>query len=200
MQISHSSATPTTTRRGVSGPLAAVLAAALLAASGGAAAAAPARAAAAAGPSEFHADLRPMPVDDETKTVIAGHGQVRASFDGRRLTISADFEGLASPATEAFLMQSPYIAVPGTKIFDLTVAKADRGQVSGTVTLNRAQAAALRQGNLYVQVNSEKAPPGYIWGPRGTVWGWLLPANEQAPDGVPQQGSWYIPAITAPAR
>jgi hypothetical protein len=157
-------------------------------------------ASAAAAPSSFQTDLRPMPVDDETKAVIAGHGRATAAWDGRALSVQGTFEGLPSNATEAFLMQSPYIAVPGRKIADLTVTRSTAGEVTGSVRLNRAQAEALRTGNLYIQVNSEKAPPGYKWGPQGTVWGWLLPAHETVGPGVPQMGEFYVPRITSAAR
>ena len=42
------------------------------------------------------------------------------------------------------------------------------GTFKGTVTLSPAQAAAFVKGLLYVQVQSEKAPDGNLWG-------WLTP-------------------------
>jgi len=149
---------------------------------------------------DYQTELRPMPVDDETKAFIGGQGQARASFEGGVLTVTGTFDGLLSDATQAMLMESPHIAVPGKKSADLTVTRATGGQVSGTLRLNRAQAAALRTGRLYIQINAEKAPPGYHWGPRGSVWGWLLPAHETAAPGVPQQGGWFLPQLDTPKR
>jgi len=149
---------------------------------------------------DYQADLRPMPVDDETKAFIAGQGEARASFEGGVLTLSGTFDGLLSNATQAMLMESPHIAVPGKKSADLTVTQATSGEVTGTLRLNRAQQAALRTGRLYIQINAEKAPPGYHWGPRGTVWGWLLPAHETVAQGVPQQGHWFLPQLDTPKR
>ena len=154
--------------------------------------------AAPAATAAYQADLLPMPVDDETKAFIAGRGAAKGSYDGRSLTVTGKFTGLASKATEAFLLQSPYIAVPGKKIFNLTVTKATDGDVSGTLKLTRAQAAALRTGNLYIQINAEGAPPGYAWGPKGSVWGWLLPQHETVAAGVPQQGHWFLPQLDTP--
>lgn len=154
--------------------------------------------AAPAAKAAYQADMRPMPVDDETKAFIAGHGAATATYDGRSLTVTGKFAGLASKATEAFLLQSPYIAVPGKKIFNLTVTKATDGDVSGTLKLTPAQAAALRTGNLYIQINAEGAPPGYAWGPKGSVWGWLLPQHETVAAGVPQQDHWFLPQLDTP--
>ena len=141
-----------------------------------------------------------MPLDDETKAVIAGRGNATASFDGRKLNVKGDFGGLPSNATEAALFLSPHIGVPGTRVLALTVTKATAGSLSGSFTLSAAQAKALRTGNLYIQVNSEKAPPGYEWGPMGTLWGWLLPTHETVGPNVPQQGKWFIPQLDTPKR
>jgi hypothetical protein len=39
--------------------------------------------------------------------------------------------------------------------------------VSGVVELSRAEAQALRDGRIYLQIDSEPAP-------EGNLWGWLL--------------------------
>jgi hypothetical protein len=154
----------------------------------------------AASAADYVADLGPMPLDDETKAFIAGRGHAEAAVDGSRLTVTGDFRGLPSDATVAHLFLSPAIGVPGQRILPLTVTGRAEGRLSGTVTLSTAQRRALRTGRLYVQIDSEKAPPGYAWGPKGTLWGWLLPAHEVAPPGVPQQGRWFIPQLDTPAR
>jgi hypothetical protein len=55
----------------------------------------------------------------------------------------------------------------GPVIADLTVSKATSGTISGTVDLNSQQLDSLRKGGLYIQLHSEKAPDGVLWG-------WLL--------------------------
>jgi hypothetical protein len=94
----------------------------------------------------------------------------KASLNGRQLTVSGDFQGLVTPATTAQIYDGLGIAIPGPKAFDLTVSQATSGTVSGTVTLTPKQAAALRAGHFYIQVNSQKAPDGNLTG-------WLLPPH-----------------------
>jgi hypothetical protein len=149
---------------------------------------------------DYQANLGPMPLDDETKSVIAGRGDATASYDGKSLSVRGKFAGLPSNATKANLFLSPHIGVPGTRVLALTITESTSGTLSGSFKLTSAQAKALRTGNLYIQVDSEKAPPGYEWGPKGTLWGWLLPAHETAGQGVPQQGKWFIPQLDTPKR
>jgi CHRD domain-containing protein len=59
--------------------------------------------------------------------------------------------------------------IPGPVIpnIELAATKAEKGTVSGTVELTPDQIADLRNGRLYVQIQSERAPDGNLWG-------WLL--------------------------
>lgn len=149
---------------------------------------------------DYQANLGPMPLDDETKTVIAGRGETTASSDGKTLTVKGEFHGLPSNATEAHIFMSPVAGVPGKQILNLEVTKAASGTISGEFKLTSAQATALRTGKLYIQINSEKAPDAYPWGPKGTLWGWLFPAHETVGQDVPQQDHWFIPQIDTPSR
>ena len=149
---------------------------------------------------DYQADLGPMPLDDETKAVIAGRGEAEARLDGARLTVSGRFRGLPSRATAAHLLIGPAIGVPGSKALALAVSGGTDGTIAGRYRLSKAQAAALRTGRLYVQIDSEQAPPGYSWGPKGTLWGWLLPAHARATPGVPQRGAWFLPQLDTPRR
>jgi hypothetical protein len=149
---------------------------------------------------DYQTNLGPMPLDDETKAVIAGRGEATASYDGKTLTVKGSFKGLPSNATEAHLFLSEHIGVPGKQVLDLSVSKATGGTLSGSFALTAEQADALRRGCLYVQINSEKAPPGYSWGPKGTLWGWLLPKHAVAGQNVPQYGHWFIPQLDTPSR
>ena len=101
-------------------------------------------------------------------STVAGDGSASAQLTGSTLVIKGSFEGLLSPATTAQVHQSTVTGVAGPAIFDLTITHAARGTISGSVDLTPEQAEAFRQGRLYVQVNSEKAPAGNLWG-------WLLP-------------------------
>jgi hypothetical protein len=148
--------------------------------------------------SSFQTNLGPMPLDDETKAVIAGRGEATAVLDGNKVTVKGSFHGLPSNATEAHIFTSPVAGVPGKQILDLDVTKATSGTIAGTFRLSAQQAKDLRTGKLYIQINSEKAPPGYSWGPKGTLWGWLFPAHETAGQDVPQQGHWFIPQLDTP--
>ena len=157
----------------------------------------------AAGPAraaDYQTNLGPMPLDDETKAVIAGRGNATASYDGKTLAVKGSFKGLPSNATEAHLLLSQHIGVPGHQVLDLTVTKSTSGTLSGSFALTAEQSDALRTGRLYIQINSEKAPPGYSWGPKGTLWGWLLPAHKTVGQNVPQQGHWFIPQLDTPSR
>jgi len=149
---------------------------------------------------DYQVSLGPMPLDDETKAVIAGRGAATATSDGKTLTVKGEFHGLPSNATEAHLFTSLAPGVPGTKILDLDVTKSTSGTVSGSFKLSGAQATALRTGKLYIQINSEKAPDTYPWGPKGTLWGWLLPAHETVGQNVPQQDHWFLPQYDTPQR
>jgi hypothetical protein len=149
---------------------------------------------------QYQANLGPMPLDDETKAVIAGRGEATATLSGRTLTIEGRFGGLPSNATKALLALSPAIGVPGKPAHEFALPAATEGVLSTSIRLSSAEAEALRTGRLYLQIDSEKAPPGYSWGPQGTLWGWLLPAHETAGQDMPQQGHWFIPQLDTPAR
>jgi hypothetical protein len=54
--------------------------------------------------------------------------------------------------------------VRGPAIQDLTISKAVSGTISGSADLTPPQLENLRKGGLYVQIYSEKAPEGVLWG------------------------------------
>ena len=147
---------------------------------------------------DYQTNLGPMPLDDETKLVIQGHGEATASSDGKTMTVKGSFHGLPSNATDAHIFISPVAGVPGKSIFDLDVTKSTSGTISGNFKLSGAQATALRTGKLYIQINSEKAPDNLPWGPKGTLWGWLFPAHQSGGANVPQQDHWFIPQLETP--
>jgi hypothetical protein len=86
---------------------------------------------------------------------------------GTKLTVNGTFEGLKTPATVARLHGAVMAGVRGPAIQDLTISKAVSGTITGTVDLTTPQLENLRKGGLYVQIHSEKAP-------EGALWGWLI--------------------------
>lgn len=123
-------------------------------------------------PKTFKTRLAPVPIDISMQATVAGSGTVSATLTGTKLAITGSFDGLKSPATTAQLHRSPVRGVRGPSIADLVVTKAEgtSGTLSGTVELSAVQVADLEKGRLYVQLHSEKAPDGNLWG-------WLTAAD-----------------------
>lgn len=115
----------------------------------------------------FKARLSPVPADARTRASLAGSGSATATLQGSKLTVTGSFEGLVSAATTANLHSAVAAGVRGPAIADLTIAKATSGMLSGSADLTPEQLANLHHGGIYVEIHSEKAPDGVIWG-------WLL--------------------------
>ena len=111
--------------------------------------------------------LSTVPIDLETKAHVTGRGSASAVLSGSRLSITGSFEGLSGPATEARLHEGPVTGVRGSAIFDLIVTTAPSGEITGSVDLSPEQIQALGEGRLYIQIHSEPAT-------EGNLWGWLL--------------------------
>ncbi len=118
-------------------------------------------------PETFSARLTMMPIEVATRADVTGSGSGFAVLDGRRLHISGSFSGLRGPATVARLHEGAATGIRGAALFQLTVAAAVGGVFSGDVELSREQVGSLRLGRLYIQIHSETAP-------EGNLWGWLL--------------------------
>jgi hypothetical protein len=116
----------------------------------------------------FKARLSPVPINVAMMATIAGNGSLTATLSGKQLTIQGNFDGLKSPATTAQIHRGPKgIRGPAIANFQLAVTNAVKGTVSGTLELSPDQMADLRNGLWYVQIQSERAPDGNLWG-------WLL--------------------------
>src|SRR4051812_39703297 len=117
-------------------------------------------------PKTFKARLSPVPIDMSMQATVAGLGAVTATLTGSKLSITGTFEGLKSAATTAQLHKSAARGVRGPKVFDLTVTKPDgtSGTLSGMFDLTPVQVTDLQSGRMYVQLHSEKAPDGNLWG------------------------------------
>ena len=122
---------------------------------------------ASAGGRVFHARLSTVPIDLGMASTIAGSGSVTATLKGRTLTFTGKFSGLRTPATVVRLHRGPNRGLRGDAVADLTATPESSGEISGTVELTPALVEDLEKGRLYVQLHSEKAP-------EGNLWGWLI--------------------------
>jgi len=142
---------------------------------------------------QFATRLTAVAYDGAMRANVQGDGQVTATLDGNKLTLTGRFEALPSAATTARLYSGPGIGVPGTAILDVELSGQTDGTLSGSFTLNSKQLAALRQGHVYVQINSQKAP-------EGNLWGWLLPAHPFPGADVPEKGQGFLPQLDVPGN
>ena len=111
----------------------------------------------------FRARLSPLPVSGRTVRTITGVGQIRATLDGNRLTVTGTYRGMSSPATAAHLhFGAP--GRPGAVAQPLEVTTSPEGEVSGTAELTDQQVDALQAQSLYVQIHSEDNPAGELRG------------------------------------
>ncbi len=112
-----------------------------------------------------------VPITPREQPDVTGKGSASGTLAGTRLTITGTFEGLPSPATGAQL----HLGVAkgargqGAAIADLTITKAARGDISGTVELTAEQAAAFREEKLFVQVYTDRGVEDH-----STLRGWFL--------------------------
>ncbi|HEX5278603.1 MAG TPA: CHRD domain-containing protein [Micropepsaceae bacterium] len=117
----------------------------------------------------YRTRLSVVPIDVAMQANVAGQGSVTATLQGNRLTVSGSAEGLRSPATVAEIHRGPP-GIPGPVILNLAVTKSAAPEISGTVDLTSSMVQDLKNGQLYVQVNSERAPDGNLRG-------WLMPTQ-----------------------
>jgi len=121
----------------------------------------------------FQTRLSPIAMDLLTRDSVAGVGRATAVLTNDTLTLSGVFEGLPSAVTSANLHQGIAVGARGNLAFKLAVSGSRQGVLNGVVRLRRDQAAALRSGRMYIQLQSEGAPDGHLWG-------WLLPVPSPA--------------------
>lgn len=119
---------------------------------------------------QYSTPLDPVAFDNSTVKNNVGSGHVTATLSGSTLTVSGDYAGMSSAATEAHLKMGTVPGTPGPVIADLKVTGGASGQISGSARLNAAQLKSLKQGGISVVVNNDKA------GQFGSLWGWLTPA------------------------
>jgi hypothetical protein len=118
----------------------------------------------------FAVRITTVPISLAEAKTITGIGQANATLEGRELVIEGHFEGLQGAATQAELHIGSVRGVRGDAFAEVEVEPKSSGVIGGRVELGRAQIAALREGRMYLQIQSAVAPDGNLWG-------WLLPAN-----------------------
>jgi len=118
----------------------------------------------------FKTRLSPVPVSAYNANVV-GSGSVTATLTGTKLTISGTYDGLASPATIAKVFKSTKPGIRGDALFDLKVSGGTSGTINGQFDLTAAQVQELAASRYYVQLHSEKAA-------EGNLWGWLMPQEK----------------------
>jgi len=121
---------------------------------------------------QYRARLSVMPLDVAMQSTIAGSGAATATLKGNTLTISATFTGLKTAATVARLHRAPKTAMRGAPIGDLVATPGTSGTIAGSIELTKEQVDDLAAGRLYIQLHSQKAP-------EGNLWGWLLAAEKK---------------------
>ena len=119
-------------------------------------------------PRQFRARLSPVPLDVAMQSTIAGSASVTATLTGYTLAVAGSFKGLKTPATVVRLHRSEKMGMRGAPIGDLKATSATSGIITGSIELTPDQATDLANNRLYIQLHSEKAPDGNLWG-------WLFP-------------------------
>lgn len=112
----------------------------------------------------FKARLSALPADAKTRPELAGSGSVTGTLSGMKLTVNGTFEGLKTNATMVELRDGGLGGVRGPVVGTLTITKAMKGTITGSVELNAAQVEHFKKGGLYVQIYSEKPADGTLWG------------------------------------
>ena len=108
--------------------------------------------------------LSPVPMDIAMRSTVAGRGSATATLKGNLLTVNGTFDGLRSPATTASVYLGPAMGIRGMPFGDLMISKGTEGTISGSVTLTPDQARALERSRVYLQISSERAAEGNLWG------------------------------------
>jgi hypothetical protein len=100
---------------------------------------------------------------DQSDVVFAA-ANVTGTLVGTKLTVAGTFENFKHPASIAQIRSGPSMGVRGPVLFELTVTKATKGTISGTVDLTPAQVELLKNNRLYVQIHNQNTPEGALWG------------------------------------
>jgi hypothetical protein len=113
---------------------------------------------------QYRARLAPMPLDVAMQATIAGSGTMTGTLAGTTLTLNGTYKDLRTAATVVRLHRGPRIAMRGPAIAELKASGGTAGTITGTIELTKEQLDDLSNARLYVQLHSEKAPDGNLWG------------------------------------
>lgn len=113
---------------------------------------------------QYRARLSVVPLDVPQQATIAGVGAATAVLKGSTLTINGSFSGLKTPATVVRVLRSPKPGMRGVPIGDLTATAETSGTITGSIELTKPQIDDLAASRLYIQLHSQKAPDGNLWG------------------------------------
>lgn len=116
---------------------------------------------------QYRARLSMVPTDLAMQVTIAGSGSATATLKGSTLTITGTFSGLKTAATVVRVHRSAKPGMRGAPIGELKATPDTSGTITGSLELTKEQIDDLAAGRLYIQLHSEKAPDGNLWG-------WLL--------------------------
>ena len=142
---------------------------------------------------DYATRLTAVAYDGAMRANVQGDGHVTARLQGNKLTVEGDFSALPSAATQAGLYSGEGIGVPGPQLLPLQLSGQNTGSFEGSFTLNSKQLTAFKRGHVYVQINSQKAP-------EGNLWGWLLPAHPFPGANVPEKGHGFLPQLDVPGN
>ena len=112
----------------------------------------------------YKARLTAVPTDARTRAELTGSGTATATLEGTKVTVSGSFADLKTNATTANLHIAVAAGVRGPALGDVTISKATSGTISGSIDLTAEQLKNMQHGGLYLEIHSEKAPEGVIWG------------------------------------
>ena len=110
--------------------------------------------------------LTTVPMDGGMRNTVAGSGSATAGLAGGTLAITGTFEGLLRRRPPPRCAAARREALRAS-IAELTVSKATKGTLTGSINLTAEQVKGLREGRMYIELASEKAP-------EGNLWGWIL--------------------------
>ncbi len=113
---------------------------------------------------QYRTRLSPVALDVAMQAAIAGSGSVTATLNGTTLTLTGNYTGFRTASTVARVHRSPRTAMRGPAIGDLKITPGTSGTISGTLELTKDQVDDLANGRIYIQLHSEKAPDGNLWG------------------------------------
>ena len=111
----------------------------------------------------YRARLSPMPTTPQSVADITGEGEVILTLNGNALSVEGNFSGISSATTMGHIHNGPP-AQPGPVIHRLEVTAALSGNISAELELTDEQVTALRNNELYVQIDSENNAPGELRG------------------------------------